>query len=467
MTLRARMLHGDCLHLLRGMPNASVDSVVTDAPYGLGKPPPLVEVLTAWIAGKPWKAKGRGFMGHEWDAFVPGPEIWKECLRVLKPGGHLLCFAGPRTQHMMGLAIALAGFEIRDCFAWIYGSGMPKGQDVSAQIDALLGYEREVVGSWVLTGSAAQSTKEKGGTYGANTDSVGVPGKEIPITAPASAEAKRWEGWKPNMKPAVEPIILARKPLKQTIAKNVLEHGTGALNIDACRIGDEPITQHGRGDSENVAMSGRNYAEVPGRSWVGRWPANVLLDEEAAAQLDATIGNRPGMSGGGKHKVRKSTIAGGGHDGNESHIRGDNGGPSRYFYTAKVNKKERHAGLVEFLPRTKRARKRWQQDESGRWLERAKNDHPTLKPQDLLRWLCRLATQPGGTVLDPFAGSGSTGCAAVREGFEFIGCELDARHVAVARARIEYWKSRPGSSRRAAKKTVADDRQLSLLEVSE
>lgn len=465
--MSARILHGDCLQLLQGIPDCSVDSVVTDAPYGLGKPPPLVEVLTAWIAGKPWKAKGRGFMGHEWDAFVPGPEIWKECLRVLKPGGHLLCFAGPRTQHMMGLAIALAGFEIRDCFAWIFGSGMPKGQDVSAQIDALLGYEREVVGSRVLTGSAAQSTKEKGGTYGANTDSVGVPGKEVPITAPASAEAKRWEGWKPNMKPAVEPIILARKPLKQTVAKNVLEHGTGALNIDACRIETtDDLSNRVTGSEATVGYGGRFKTVRTETHPLGRWPANVLLDEDAAAELDGAIGNRPGMSGGGKHKVRRSTIAGGGHDGNDSHIRGDSGGPSRFFYTSKVNKKERHAGLVEFLPRTKRARKRWQQDESGRWLERAKNDHPTLKPQDLLRWLCRLATQSGGTVLDPFAGSGSTGCAALREGFDFIGCELDARHVVVARARIEYWKSRPGSSRRAAKRTVADDRQLSLLGAS-
>ena len=414
-----RVLHGCCIEVMRQLPANSVDSIVTDPPYGLTKPPPIEEVLACWLAGKPWKSKLKGFMNREWDACVPGPEYWKEAIRVLKPGGHLVAFAGSRTVDLMGIALRLAGFEIRDSLQWLYGSGMPKSYDVSKGFDKAAGAERPVVGTRALTGSAAQSLKEKGGTYSVNTSSAGVPPKIVPITKPATDEAKEWDGFGTALKPAVEPIILARKPLEGTIVENVRKWGTGALNVDGCRIGTTEKT-------------------------LGRHPANVLMDGEAGEMLDQLSGNRPGMAGGGKHKKTAKKGMFGKIDGNKSHIRKDKGGASRFFYSSKVPKHQRNAGLDSFEAATPSESTGRVEGSVGINNGRAgtgrtggnKNTHETVKPISVMCWLVRLVTPPGGTVLDPFNGSGSTGCATVFEGFRYIGIEKQEQHVIVSRVRI-------------------------------
>jgi site-specific DNA-methyltransferase (adenine-specific) len=223
-TMNTTLLLGDCLERLKELPDNSVDSIVTDPPYGLGKEPDALKMLTDWIETGHHDVKGRGFMGKEWDAFVPQPQVWHECLRVLKPGGHLLAFAGTRTQDLMTLGLRLAGFEIRDMVAWGYGSGFPKSLDVSKALDKMAGAEREVVGRADRI---------------AGNKSVGTIGHSrcVPdITAPATDAAKQWNGWGTALKPALEPITLARKPLEGTVAANVLKWHTGALNIDGCRV---------------------------------------------------------------------------------------------------------------------------------------------------------------------------------------------------------------------------------------
>jgi DNA modification methylase len=300
--------HGDCLAVLKTMPDASVDSIVTDPPYGLS------------------------FMGKKWDYDVPGVEIWAECLRVLKPGGHLLAFAGTRTQHRMAVRIEDAGFEIRDMIAWVYGSGFPKSHNLKGD----------------------------------------------------------WQGWGTALKPALEPITVARKPLTNTVAENVLAHGAGAMNIDGCRVASSdqiaPVsgkaTLCGTRDGYDrpwkhdpaalAARQERANAAIEKANALGRWPANLI------------------------------------HDGSEE-VGELLGSAARFFYCAKASKRDREEG----------------------------NNHPTVKPTDLMRYLCRLVTPPNGIVLDPFMGSGSTGKAAKLEGFNFIGIELDADYLKIAEARIE------------------------------
>lgn len=384
------VIQGDCIESMRQMEDGSIDAIVTDPPYGLSvqKPEHIAAAVGAWLAGETYQHKGKGFMGKEWDAFVPGPEVWREALRVLKPGGHMVAFAGSRTVDLMGLAIRLAGFEIRDQLQWIYGSGFPK------------------------------STKK-----GA-----------LP-------------GWGTALKPAHEPIILARRPLIGTVAKNVTEHGTGGINVDGCRVATTPedLAKLQASTAAVIAKGGvrgdswKNSSDLSGANPVpdaGRWPANVILDEEAGAMLDEQSGDRPGMSGGGKHRTRKQTIAGGGHDGDASHIRSDNGGASRFFYCPKASKAEREAGLEDFeYQRRTDGRESDIENPRLRTSER-RNTHPTVKPIALMAWLVRLITPPGGIVLDPFCGSGSTGCAAVREGVTFVGLELSEEYVQIAEARI-------------------------------
>lgn len=267
---------GDCLDIMPTLPSDSIDTIITDPPYGLS------------------------FMGRSWDYAVPGPEYWKAALRVAKPGAMLLAFGGTRTSHRLTCAIEDAGWEIRDCLMWLYGSGFPKSMDISKAIDKAAGAKREVVG---VDQSRAARLVNQTGKY--QTDAGWSAGsRSADITAPATDAAKEWNGWGTALKPAWEPIILAMKPFSGTFAANALEHGVAGLNIDGCRIGDEVISQHGRSDSQNNCMSGRNYAEEAGRSWTGRWPANLLLDEEAAAQL---------------------------------------GDPSRYYYCAKASKREKGA----------------------------------------------------------------------------------------------------------------------------
>ena len=378
---------GDCFDVLRTLPACSVDAVVTDPPYGLA------------------------FMGKRWDYDVPSVEIWAECLRVLKPGGHLLAFAGTRTQHRMAVRIEDAGFEIRDMIAWVYGSGFPKSLDVSKAIDRAAGAEREVVGSRRLTGTARIKGQAAFGATSGRSEEAYQDGSEIRdtllLTAPATPEAQQWAGWGTALKPALEPITMARKPLEGTVAANVLAHGTGGINVDGCRVGTGgdkgvwPITTRA---AERGSMAGPMNAAVTDQI-SGRWPANLIHDGS-----EEVVGLFP-LQQSGANPTRRSGMGYHGAEGQSScdAPRGaDTGSAARFYYTAKASRDDRDPG----------------------------NNHPTVKPTDLMRYLCRLVTPPGGIVLDPFMGSGSTGKAAMLEGFEFIGIERDADSFATAQRRI-------------------------------
>jgi DNA modification methylase len=404
--------HGDCLEILRTMPDAGVDSIVTDPPYGLS------------------------FMGKRWDYDVPSEEIWRECLRVLKPGGHLLAFAGTRTQHRMAVRIEDAGFEIRDMIAWVYGSGFPKSHDVSKAMDKAAGVKREVVGV-----NAYASRRPNNGTgetgYG---ESLGGPSTTI-ITAPATHAAKQWQGWGTALKPALEPITVARKPLSGTVAANVLEHGTGALNVDGCKV---PPNENGERFNEAPCKSSDGSTSVYGGGWIdrgtrikqvrqqGRWPANLIHDGS-----DDVVGLFPAANA--RNGGNTGTDSGGVYSGTwgnaETQQYRDSGSAARFFYCAKASKKDRDEGCegIQAPDRTVRADGGAQHT---RGVKLARNHHPTVKPTALMRYLCRLITPPGGIVLDPFMGSGSTGKAATLEGFNFIGIEREAEYVEIAKARI-------------------------------
>ena len=346
-----KLFCGDCLQVLKTLEAESVDSVVTDPPYGLS------------------------FMGKSWDYKVPSTEIWEQCLRVLKPGGHLLAFAGTRTQHRMCVNIEDAGFEIRDMIAWVYGSGFPKSMNVGKAIDKAAGAERKVIGK------STNNISETNNHNSSNSNAYGVYGNNKDITAPATPEAQQWDGWGTALKPALEPITVARKPFKGTVANNVLEHGTGAFNIDGCRVAtyENPSAARRKsappireaGSWANDRRSAETFcAERPGET-LGRWPANLIHD--------------------GSDEVVELT-----------------GDAARFFYCAKASKKDREEG----------------------------NTHPTVKPTDLMAYLCRLVTPKGGTVLDPFMGSGSTGKAALQEGFNFVGIEREEKYFEIAEKRL-------------------------------
>jgi len=395
---------GDCLVTLKTLPDNSVDSIVCDPPYGLS------------------------FMGKRWDYDVPSVEVWAECLRVLKPGGHLLAFAGTRTQHRMAVRIEDAGFEIRDMIAWVYGSGFPKSLDVSKAIDKAAGAEREVVGK-------QQRHEGRQFAEGASGFARGV----INITAPATPEARQWAGWGTALKPALEPITVARKPLTGTVAENVLEHGTGALNIDGCRVGNEamPKTKStGVLVSENGSMSGGNYARFSAGHAEGRWPANLVHDgsDEVVGLFPNTGASKASMRGVGLTGADKKVYGKG--DPAFDTLRGHNDNAARFFYSPKASKRDRDEGLDDFTTTTKAGSGALR--DGNRETQPRANVHPTVKPTDLMRYLCRLVTPPGGVVLDPFMGSGSTGKAAVLEGFRFIGCELSPEYMAIANARIAH-----------------------------
>lgn len=363
------------------MADSSVDSIVTDPPYGLS------------------------FMGKKWDYDVPSVEIWAECLRVLKPGGHLLAFAGTRTQHRMAVRIEDAGFEIRDMIAWVYGSGFPKSLDVSKAIDKAAGAEREVIGIAGKSGSARSCM------------AADFAGGECFDTAPATDAARQWQGWGTALKPALEPITVARKPLIGTVAANVLEHGTGALNIDGCRVGDFQNTTPSGVDRRNAALAEAGYrpgtyqmGAKPPDTPPGRWPANLIHDgsDEVLAAFPDAKGQQGALTG--LEPSNKTDAVYGGfamRSPSTPRIESDTSA-SRFFYCAKASKKDRGEG----------------------------NTHPTVKPTDLMRYLCRLVTPAGGAVFDPFMGSGSTGRAALLEGFNFVGAEMDEAFFSIAKARI-------------------------------
>jgi DNA modification methylase len=463
---------------MRELEDCSIDAIVTDPPYGLG------------------------FMGKAWDELPPGEEWGRECLRVLKPGAHLLAFGGSRTYHRLACAVEDAGFEVRDQIMWLYGSGFPKSLDVrksihkrrdedaepvrevcryirnamerkglkSRDLAPEFGCDPRLVDHWAARDSDSQPSlptmdqyaklrellsldddgkqeqvaqlnarKGKVSDEWENAEVVskhqGVPGgfgdhrfivRDATIRA-ATPEAERWNGWGTALKPAHEPIVVARKPLVGTVAENVLSHGTGALNIDGCRIEHDGTGQWGtinRGDSRSVYGSfGDEDGETPGsvRNPLGRWPANIVLDEEAGRLLDEQSGQRPG---GAYPEQRGEGQATGFGEGRPTpggaRAMGDTGGASRFFYCAKASKGERGAGL-----------------------EDDRNVHPTVKPISLMRYLVRLVTPPEGVILDPFLGSGTTGCAAALEGFEFVGIEREPEYVKIAEARIAHWSAQP------------------------
>ena len=380
---------GDCLDVLKTLDDESIDSIVTDPPYGLA------------------------FMGKRWDYDVPSVEVWQECLRVLKPGGYLLAFAGTRTQHRMCVRIEDAGFEIRDMIAWVYGSGFPKSHNVSCAIDKANGHPNR--GRAIPTASTFQAsdieqkhklTSNPVEAYEAKTDA-----------------ARQWQGWGTALKPALEPITVARKPLIGTVADNVMRYGTGALNVDGCRVGTE--------ERENPACAAKGHTNAlkwgsngkAAKQCKGRWPANLIHDGS-----DEVTGLFPGDEG-------------------------------RFFYCPKASKRDRDQGLSlpESTPGQKTGRAEGSDGISPYAGSRSptRNNHPTVKPTDLMRYLCRLVTQPGGIVLDPFMGSGSTGKAAALEGFRFVGIEREPAYLEIAKARIE-------SVQAEAETKTPDDVQMAL-----
>jgi hypothetical protein len=347
-------------------------------------------------------------MGANWDHGVPGIPYWEAILRVAKPGAHLVAFGGSRTYHRLACAIEDAGWEIRDTLMWLHGQGFPKSYNVSKGIDKKLGVARRVTGRVKGRGSNSGT-----GDYNWNNPNDDVDRTWYDETAPATDLAQQWSGYGTCLKPSFEPVILARKPLDGTIVNNIMRWGVGAFNIDDCRIelnGEiVPINQleqwSGFGQVQRP-----DYAAT--QNTKGRWPANVILDAEVGAELDATVGNRPSCQSPSSADSPGSIFGGNRTQGN---LPMDEGGPSRYYYCAKANRRDRDEGLPV----------------KG-------NNHPTVKPTDLMRYLCRLITPPGATILDPFCGSGSTLKAALLEGFDCIGIEMDAQYEAIIRGRAAW-----------------------------
>lgn len=411
---------GECLAVMRTMPDNSVDAIVTDPPYGLS------------------------FMGKRWDYDVPAVEVWAECLRVLKPGGHLLAFAGTRTQHRMAVRIEDAGFEIRDMIAWVYGSGFPKSLDVSKAIDKAAGAEREFtpIGNAVkrlIPGADQNATgswvKDNGREY--------QPG----VSEPATEAARQWQGWGTALKPALEPITMARKPFPRTVAENVLMHGTGALNIDGCRVDaseGRPLIESKAESSLHAFGDGLNGSRCAGVTTQGRFPANLIHDgsAEVVAMFPSEAGAAAPVHQRNADKFRTAYSAfAGNRDEAGSTFHADTGSAARFFYVPKADNADREDGLIDVPPGPAGV---GDNRPSGSFNERIgkstvaprSNTHPTVKPTDLMRYLCRLVTPPGGVVLDPFMGSGSTGRAALLDSFRFIGIEREEQYLAIAAARI-------------------------------
>ncbi len=414
MSKRTKLMLGDNIESLRKLPDNSIDSVVTDPPYGLS------------------------FMNKKWDHDVPSVEFWKEVYRVLKPGGHVLSFGGTRTYHRMVVNIEDAGFEIRDQIMWLYGSGFPKSHNIGKSVDKLQGNEREIVGV-----SAAQRLNKR-----TDAPSLDMNGREVLETKGQSP----WEGWGTALKPANEPICVARKPLSEkSVAENVLKWGTGGINIDGCRVegaygsGQNEVIE---GKDANVFNDGEKKAsghkqKVMVSNPEGRFPANIILDEIAGELLDEQSGISKSVPDTRKVKNNIKGVTNFGQGKLTNH--NDSGGASRFFYQAKVSKQERNMGLDEFEDKIKTSLQVTMSDgvipeTHNRFSSVVKNNHPTVKPVSLMAYLCRLVTPPNGIVLDPFMGSGSTGIAARLEGFRFLGMEMDKDYFKIAESRIENYE---------------------------
>ena len=578
--MKTNLLHGDCLEVMKTLPDASIDSIVTDPPYGLSehKPAEVAACLSAWLAGEEYTPKKKGFMGKSWDSWVPGPEVWRECYRVLKPGGHILAFAGSRTHDLMSMAMRLAGFECRDTVMWVYGSGFPKSLDVSKAIDKAAGEVREVLG--VDPVRFARLKNQIGGSVSTGGQWEHA-GRDVTITAPATPAAKQWQGWGTALKPAFEPCLMFRKPMIGTVAANVMAHGTGAINVDGCRVATDPSVDdprlggNGTWSSDKMAKNvyeGGYAGERVGSSSLGRFPANLIHDgsDEVLALFPDSAG-----SGGSVPNVKITGYGDGIGAGKSEYFGGERkkvecgkGSAARFFYCPKASKKDRDEGCDGFdviihssqssegelwdqeeclarlhvgmdtsrlkvisacgalnksatewntflygsgrmdtfrqdmtcttktvtssttesrilncfqnlLTRESTAAARFGMESGGSHVESVehgiqqititsaktesargvgnaplkarlrisvsarRNNHVTVKPTDLMQYLCRLVTPPGGTVLDPFMGSGSTGKAAVLEGFDFLGIEREAEYLEIAKARISAAESLP------------------------
>lgn len=515
---RALIYSGDCLDAIKELPDNSIDAIVTDPPYGLANIDDKVftNALLKWVAGKrDFTPAGKGFMGKTWDAFVPPPAVWDECFRVLKPGGHILVFAGSRTIDLMGISVRMAGFEIRDSLAWIYGQGFPKSLDISKAIDKAAGAEREVIGSRPLTGNGKTM---KSGFHQPDGTGAGETVKQevFEYTAPATDEAKKWQGWGTALKPAMEPIIMARKPLSEkTVASNVLKWGTGGINIGKSRIGftnesdlaEYDFNQNGQNrsnkdDGESLELYEGGWKVQKGEKEIpsGRFPSNVIFGhtehcvpvgekEETTLnhnapkgtfaggepdrgsdtteyrankitttiwecvegcpvkELDRQSGIRPGgMYPAKRGQAVNTSFASGQETVGGQRSMGDTGGASRYFYQAKANKKDRNEGL-EGLPEKGKVFNGKSDTSAGNaegsvedkfTTKPQTNFHPTVKPTDLLRYLVRMVCPPDGVILDPFIGSGSTGKAAILEGFKIVGVETTSEYLPIIQGRIEH-----------------------------
>jgi len=407
---------GDCLEYMKSMPDGSFDSLVTDPPYG-------------------WH-----FMGKKWDYDIPSVEVWRECLRVLKPGAHALVACGTRTQHRMAVNLEDAGFEIRDLIAWVYGSGFPKSLDISKAIDKQAGAVREIVcikRKYHIGGKNANEGWRRPSHY--NKD--GSPKTTQEITAPHTSKAKIWQGWGTALKPAMELWTLCRKPLSEkTVAENVLKYGTGGLNIDGCRIATNELTPRNNkiGDNGWKNSSGGYIEPSP----LGRFPANFIHDgsDEVMGLFPETASGK--MPAGQKRfnsaSPNRNTFGYMAPDVTKFDTPADSGSAARFFYTAKASKGERNAGLTGFEEKRPDERTKTGMgtfDEKG--VARQKNHHPTVKPVALMRYLCRMITPPKGTVLDCYMGSGSTGIAAGEEGLNFCGIEIGPEYFAIAKRRID------------------------------
>jgi site-specific DNA-methyltransferase (adenine-specific) len=440
MKKQFKLMLGDNIQSLKKLPDNSIDSIVSDPPYGLS------------------------FMGKKWDYDVPSVEFWKEVYRVLKPGGHILSFGGTRTYHRMVVNIEDAGFEIRDQVMWLYGSGFPKSHNIGKAVDKIEGNEREVVGEVNSPDfrDMGKKVKDEIGVDKLSFATVNnVDRKLVEITKGQS----KYEGWGTALKPANEPICVARKPLSEkTIADNVLKWGTGGINIDGCRIGETGARNNGntKGTIDSNSI-GYFKATEPVDYGMGRFPANIILDETAAELLDeqsgitSVTGKRSEKSIANCIEARKNNKGNsqcdvGGNIKKITEYANDKGGASRFFYVAKVSKKERNMGLDGFEDKKETM---FADVDGKKQLGRAtlpgnehqpidvkpnKNNHPTLKPINLMTYLCRLVTPEGGIVLDPFMGSGSTGIAARLEGFRFVGMEMDPEYFKIAEARIENYE---------------------------
>jgi site-specific DNA-methyltransferase (adenine-specific) len=409
-TMSHQILLGDCRDRLKELPDNSIDSIVTDPPYELG------------------------FMGKSWDASGVAYDVtvWQECLRVLKPGGHLLSFGGSRTYHRMACAIEDAGFQIRDQIMWVYGSGFPKSLNISKAIDKAAGVQ--------FNAKPASGV----GFMNNNDDGYNTTLNQLVQVGESTAEAKEWDGWGTALKPAHEPIVLARKPLVGTVANNVLTHGTGGINIDGCRVGMSDADKakslnnwkpQGYELKESIYEFGTEVVTTE-QSQQGRFPANFIHDgsDEVLELFPDTKGGTWNTTKGARHFNNDGEPTGYATSKSDA----STGSAARFFYCAKASKKDRNEGLDGFAEKRPDERTTTGMgtfDEKG--VAKQANHHPTVKPTDLMRYLCRLITPPNGTVLDPFTGSGSTGKAAVLEGFSFIGVEQSEEYIAIAEARIQ------------------------------